>query len=37
MNRADDDAKRSDEEEWSHRMNRADDDAERSDEEEWRT
>jgi hypothetical protein len=34
MTRADDDAERSDEEEW--RMNPADDDAERSDEEEWR-
>ncbi|WP_454561841.1 hypothetical protein [Mycobacterium haemophilum] len=34
MTRADDDAERSDEEEW--RIGTAADDAERSDEEEWR-
>jgi segregation and condensation protein A len=34
MTRADDDSKRSFEEEW--RLTSADDDAERSDEEEWR-
>jgi hypothetical protein len=35
MTHADDDAERSDAEEW--RMTHADDDAERSDAEEWRT